>query len=113
MSDISLSEKNKKLLSSLGICARARGVIFGVPMICEALASKNQKGRPILVLEAADASENTHKRISDKCGFYGVRLIKLEIDGTTLGEALGKRTMLGAVALCDDNFVRLVDKYIE
>ena len=82
-------------------------------MICEALGSNKTKGRPILVLEASDTSENTHKKISDKCGYYGVRLIKLEIDGTTLGEALGKRTMLGAVALTDDNFVRLVDKYIE
>ena len=113
MSESAISEKNKQLLGSLGMCARARGLIFGVPMICEALASKNPKGRPKIVLEASDTSDNTHKKISDKCGYYNVRLIKLDIDGTTLGEALGKRTMLGAVALTDDNFVRLIGKYFE
>ena len=112
MSEIALSEKNKKLLSSLGLCVRAGGVIFGVPRICEALGSQKKGKSPIIVLEAKDTSENTHKRISDKCGYYGVRLIRLEIDGTTLGEALGKRTMLGAVALTDENLVRLVSQYI-
>ena len=112
MSELAQAEKNKKLLSSLGLCARARGIIFGVPQICEALASTKKGKSPIIVLEALDTSENTHKRISDKCGFYGVKLIRLEIDGTTLGEALGKRTMLGAVALTDENLVRLIDKHI-
>ena len=112
MNESALSEKNKKLLSSLGLCARARGVIFGVPQIHEALASQRKGNCPLIVFEASDTSENTHKRICDKCGFYGVKHVGLEIDGTTLGEALGKRTMLGAVALTDENFVRLVSQYI-
>ncbi len=110
MSDTALSEKNKKLLSSLGLCVRARGVIFGAPMVCEALASSKKKGYPLIVLEASDTSENTHKRITDRCGFYGVRHVRLDIDGVTLGEALGKRTMLAAIAITDENLLRLVDE---
>jgi len=107
-----LSEKNKKLLTSLGMSVRAGAIIFGVPMICEALASEKKGKAPLIVFEAADTSENTHKRICDKCAYYGVKHVRLEIDGGTLSEALGKRSMLGAVALTDENLYRLVEKYI-
>ena len=112
MSEISISEKNKKLLAALGMSVKAGGVIFGVPMICEAMASQKKGKYPLIVFEVSDTSENTHKRICDKCAFYGVRHVRLEIDGMTLSEALGKRSMLGAVALTDQNLCRLVEKYV-
>ena len=112
MSERALSEKNKRRLSALGMSVKAGGVIFGVPMVCEALASQKNGKTPLIVFEASDTSDNTHKRISDKCSFYGVRHVRLEIDGETLSEALGKRSMLGAVALTDHNLLRLVEKYV-
>lgn len=112
MSEAALSEKNKKLLAALGMSVKAGGIVFGVPMICEALGSQKKGRYPLIVFEASDTSDNTHKRICDKCAFYGVRHVRLEIDGETLSEALGKRSMLGAVALTDENLLRLVEKYV-
>ena len=101
----------KKLLSSLGLCARAGKLIFGVPMICDALRSGGNK-TPLLVFEAADTSENTHKKIADKTAFYGVRTVRLKCDGATLASALGKTSSLAAVALTDGQMCRMAEKYI-
>ena len=61
----------KKILGSLGLCAKAGKLIYGVPMMIEAM----QKGKNVyLVLEAGDTSDNTHKRLTDKCNFYGICL---------------------------------------
>ena len=114
MSDAFLpSEKEKRLIGALGMSARARKMIFGVPMICDALAGQKKAGKyPLVVFESADTSENTHKRISDRCGYYGVRLVRLEIDGATLAAALGKSASLAAVALTDENLARLAESYL-
>ena len=95
MSDVS------KLLNSLGLCARAGGVIFGVPMVCEALRKGGSK-TPIIVLESSDTSENTHKRITDKCNFYKTRHVRIDCTGDELASALGKSA----------NLSRLVEKYL-
>ena len=105
MSDVS------KLLNSLGLCARAGGVIFGVPMVCEALRKGGSK-TPIIVLESSDTSENTHKRITDKCNFYKTRHVRIDCTGDELASALGKSASLGAVAVTDANLSRLVEKYL-
>ncbi len=101
----------KKLLSSLGLCARARKLTVGVPMICEAMR-KGGKDAPRLVFEASDTSENTHKRISDRCGYYKVRLIRLASDGAALAAAVGKSSAVGAVSVADEELCRLTEKYI-
>ena len=101
----------KKLLSALGLCVRAGKVIFGVPMICGAMRRGGEKA-PVLVLSASDTSENTHKRITDKCEYYKVKHIKLGCGGETLAAALGKTSFLGAVAVTDKNMSMMVEKYI-
>lgn len=113
MSEIHIDEKQKKLLSVLCLGAKSGGLVFGVPMICEALRSKKKNGKyPLIVFEAADTSDNTHKRISDRCAFYDVKRVRLSVDGLTLGETLGKKTMLAAVALTNENLSELAEKYI-
>ena len=101
----------QKLLGSLGLCARARKIIFGVPMICEAMR-KGGKNSPLLIIEAADTSENTHKKIADKAAYYKVRTVRLKCDGATLASALGKTSSLAAVAINDSQMFRMVEKYI-
>ena len=110
MSDIRQKDENK-VLSALGLCVRAGKVVFGVPMICEALR-KNGAAKPCAGFEASDTSDNTHKRISDKCAFYGVRLYRLESDGATLAEILGKSGVLAAVAVIDEKMCAMVEKNI-
>ena len=75
----------EKLLSALGLCIRARAAIVGVPLICTAMKGGAQN-KVLLVLEASDSSENTHKRISDRCAFYGVRIVRLGRDSMALAD---------------------------
>ena len=80
-------------LRTLGLAARARQTVMGTDMVCDALA----EGRVRLVVEAGDTSENTHKRLTDKCITYRTPHVRLLSDGGTLGAALGKS---GALAVC-------------
>ena len=98
---------NKNFLGSLGLCAKAGKLIYGVPMIIEAM----QKGKKVyLVIEASDTSDNTHKRITDKCSFYGVETIKIDADCIELSSYVGKSSMLAAVAITDEGFYKMVSK---
>ena len=111
MSETTVIIDEVKLLSSLGICMRAGAVIAGVPLICTAL-KKGGAVAPKLVIEASDTSDNTHKRISDRCAYYGVRRVRLESDGTALAAAIGKSSSVAAVAVTDESLCRLAEKYI-
>ena len=101
----------EKLLSLLGLCARAGKLIFGVPMICEAMRRGGKKS-PLIVFESSDTSENTHKKIADKTAYYKVRTVRLKSDGAALASALGKTFFLGAVAITDEQMYKMVEKYI-
>lgn len=101
----------RKLLSGLGLCAKAGRLIYGTPMICDALR-KGGKNAPVLVLESSDTSEGTHKKIIDKCNYYKTKHVRLGCTGGELAAAVGKTSSLAAVALTDKNFCELVEKYI-
>lgn len=111
MSDMRQGDE-RKVLSLLGLCVRAGKVVFGVPMICEAMR-KGGAAKPRAVFEASDTSDNTHKRISDKCAFYGTRIYRLDIDGATLAHALGKSASLAAVAVTDEKMCAMVEENIK
>ena len=111
MSEKTVITDEAKLLSSLGLALRAGAAVVGVPLICTAMKKGGAKA-PIMVFEASDSSENTHKRISDRCAFYGVKQIRLECGGMVLAAALGKSSPVAAVAVTDANICRLAEKYI-
>ena len=96
----------ERTLRALGLCAKARKLVMGVPMICEAM--QKQRSRPYLVISASDNSENTQKRLRDRCDFYGVEKKRLKVDGDTLARALGKNSRISAVAITDEQLCRLV-----
>jgi ribosomal protein L7Ae-like RNA K-turn-binding protein len=101
-------------LRALGLCAKAGKLIAGTPLICEALkARKGKSGGVLLVLTSSDNSGNTAKRLNDRCAYYGVRTVMLEISGEELAEALGKRSRVAAVAVTDENLCRLVEKTLQ
>ena len=99
------SDKNRELLFALGLCAKAGKLIYGVPMVCEAL--KKQKS-VVAVISSADNSPNSAKRLSDRCTFYGVPLHTLDIDCDTLSGAVGKSGRLAALAITDKSLCGLV-----
>ncbi len=95
-----------KTRGALGICAKARRLITGTALICEAMRS--ERTRPLLVLAASDNSDNTAKRLSDRCAYYGVELVTLDLDRDALSRLLGKSGSVAAVAVTDENLCRLV-----
>ena len=105
------TKQTEKILSALGLCVRAGKVIFGVPMICDAL-KKGGANKPVLIIEASDTSDGTHKRIADKSAFYKVRTVRIDCDGATLASALGKTASLAAVAIKEKDMCKIVEKYI-
>ena len=100
-----MAGSNQKLLSALGLCRKAGKLICGTPLICDALRSAK---KPYAVIMASDNSENTQKKLSDKCAFYGVELLTPDLDGDALSSAIGKSGRISAVAITDENFCRLL-----
>ena len=115
----------KRILSALGLAARAGALVCGTDMICDTLrkipesnrnnsnnknTAKNRK-KVLLVIEASDTSDNTNKKLTDKCSYYRTEHIKTDnIDAATLAHAVGKSGGIAAVALTDENFVKLLKK---
>ncbi|MBQ8433008.1 MAG: ribosomal L7Ae/L30e/S12e/Gadd45 family protein [Clostridia bacterium] len=95
----------EKLLAALGLCRKAGKLICGTPLVCDALGSGK---KPYLVVCASDNSENTAKRLRDRCAFYGVPMVRSQICGEELSRALGKGSRVAAVAVTDEHLCRLV-----
>ena len=103
------NEKTQKLLGLLGLAARAGKLVYGTPMVCEDL----KKGKKVyFVFEASGTSENTHKRIGDRCRFYNVRLIGLELSTEEFAHLLGKSGELAVAALTDASFAQGIENLI-
>ncbi len=98
-----------RVMNGLGLCRKAGALICGTDMICTAMRDAKGKG-PLLVLEASDTSEGTHKKITDKCSFYGVRSVRLAESCEELARAVGKTGGLAAVAVTDENLAKLIEK---
>ena len=66
-----MSAPQSKLLSTLGLCARARGLVAGTPMVCDAMRAGATKGKQavLAVLVASDASANTKEKLTSKCRY--------------------------------------------
>jgi ribosomal protein L7Ae-like RNA K-turn-binding protein len=73
---------------------------------------KGGKNSPVTVFEASDTSENTRKRISDKCTYYNIKHIKINIGGEELAAALGKSAYLAAVAVTDKEMSLMAERHI-
>ena len=102
-------ERERKLLSTAGLAARARRTVIGTDQICDALRA----GQVKLVLEASDTSDNTHKRLTDKTSYYGVPLYRVKTDCAGLAGAFGKRNgSVAAVGITDSGIVRAMEKYL-
>jgi ribosomal protein L7Ae-like RNA K-turn-binding protein len=103
------SQNKDKIIALLGLAAKAGKLVYGTPMVCEEL--KNGK-KVYFVFRAAGTSENTEKRISDRCKYYGVTLIDLELNTTELAARLGKGGEIAAVALKDAGFAEGIRKLL-
>src|SRR5690606_37469016 len=102
-------ETKQKILQILGLATRARMTITGE----ELTINEVRRGNAKLVLLAEDASENTSKKLQDKCSHYGVYF---QIFGTRseIGQAIGKEERV-VMAITDAGFAKklksLFDEY--
>lgn len=106
-----MKEAEARALSYLGLAVRARRAIIGVPLICGALKKAQNGGEkaPLIVIEAANTSQNTHKRIADRTAYYKVPTVRLSLDGDALATAVGKRGgVVGAVGVTDPNLAAAI-----
>lgn len=93
-------EMNKqKALNLLGLSMRAGKLISGEGLTLNEVRS----GKAKLVLVATDASENTIKKIQDKCSYYNVQCI-CEFTQAEISQAIGKHRMI--CGICDRGFAR-------
>lgn len=97
---------NDKLLGLLGLAARARKITTGEELVIKDIRS----GKAKLVLIASDASNNSRKKIEDKCKYYNVEYHFFG-DRFTLGHAIGKETRI-AIAIIDDGFAKKVSSLL-
>ena len=108
--DITLSaEAAKRVLGVVGLARRARRLVAGTQIVCDSL--KEQKA--LFVAVAADASDNTKKRLFDRCAFYKKQIIILPVSSEELGAAIGRGGACAAVALTDASFVNAFAKAAE
>ncbi|WP_123040085.1 L7Ae/L30e/S12e/Gadd45 family ribosomal protein [Cohnella candidum] len=91
-----------KVLSRLGLAMRAGKLVSGEETVLKAIRGGEAK----LVVLAKDASDNTGKKMADKCGSYGVPLV-VGFTRYELGWAVGKpeRVMF---AVTDQGFADMI-----
>ena len=87
-----------KLLSLLGLMRRAGKLINGFDSAIE--TAKNKKA--VCLLYAYDISEKTEKNLKYEAEKYGVEIVKLNLNISEAGGAIGKKA--GVFALTDEGF---------
>lgn len=91
---------DNKWMSLLGLANRARKITSGEELTVKEIRSGNAK----LILLSEDASQNTTKKITDKCRSYKVP-VKLVANREILGKAIGKEQRV-VVAVLDNGFAK-------
>ena len=98
--------EQQKIYQLLGIATRARKVITGEDLTVREV----QAGKAHLVIITSDASDNTMKKITDKCNFSNV---EKHVFGNRedLGHAIGKESRV-VLAITDAGFARKISELL-
>jgi ribosomal protein L7Ae-like RNA K-turn-binding protein len=99
--------QENRWMSLLGLANRARKVISGEELVIKEIRNNQAK----VVLLAGDASENTRKKITDKCSYYKVPVYQVE-DRGVLGRAIGKEARV-TIAVLDAGFASKISKLLD
>jgi ribosomal protein L7Ae-like RNA K-turn-binding protein len=89
-----------KVKSLLGLANRARKCISGEELVVKEV----RRGKAKLVIVSSDASDNTKKKLTDKCNTYSVPLYFV-LDRESLGQSIGKAQRV-VIAVLDDGFAK-------
>jgi ribosomal protein L7Ae-like RNA K-turn-binding protein len=99
----------EKFLSMLGLSRRAGKVIIGTPLVTSTLPS----GKVKVTFYTSDASDNTKKRITDKCKFYNTECIIIDTSSSQIGKMVGMNTDVCVVGVTDDNFSKQLKALVQ
>lgn len=91
---------NDKFLFMLGLCRKAGQMIIGTDLVTKSLPS----GKVKLVIYASDASDNTKKRVTDKCTFYKVRCMESSFLANEISDSIGKAGNICVLGITNGNF---------
>ena len=97
----------KEILNFIGLMSRARAIITGTDLVINGVRSKKVK----LVVIDGNVSENTLKKIVDKCNYYHVKYIIIDKEfelGSVIGNASRK-----VIGITDLNFAKALLEKIE
>lgn len=92
------------ILTNLGLCNRAGGLVSGEEIVCEYIAS----GKVKYVFLANDASNNAKKKIHNKCKYYNVEVCE-SYSSTDLSIAIGKVNRM-VIGITNQNFLKILKK---
>ena len=87
-----------KVLTLIGFAYKSRKMVSGEGITLEAI----KKSKVKLVFLASDASENTRKRIKDKCSYRDIPVSE-ELDRLQIGNAIGKDERV-VIGITDEGF---------
>ena len=96
-----------KVLNTLVICTCARKISYGETLLKDI---KNKK--VYLVVVASDASDNSKKKIIDKCTFYKCEYI-VALDKESISKAIGRLDLVSAVGIKDFNLIKKLKDNME
>ena len=96
-----------KVEQFLGLAAKARKIVTGEELVVKAVTSKQVS----LVILAVDASDNTKKKLMDKCKSYDIPF-RLYADRYRLGHCIGKEQRV-VIGIKDPGFARELLMHIE
>lgn len=94
-----------KVYSLLGLASRARKIVSG-----ETLITNIRNKSVSYVIIAEDASDNTKKKISDKCKSFDVQY-SIEGSSEAISKAIGKYNRM-AVGIIDQGFAKKIKEQI-
>lgn len=94
-------KNEQKVLNLLGLATRAGKLITGEDLTLKQI--RLQKAKVIFI--ANDASENTQKKISDKCQYYRIPYT-VQFSRAELSQAIGKERTI--VCLSDSGFAKKI-----
>lgn len=92
---------NKEVYSLLGLCSRARQLTSGSQLIEDI-----RKKKVFYVIICEDASDNTKKKITDKCHFYQIDYI-VSLMSDDLSLAIGKHNRM-AIGIMEKGFANKI-----
>lgn len=95
------------LSGPLGLCLRARACSYGFDNAVKML----QKNKSFLVFILSDASDATKKRMMDKCNYYNVECIVMDLRETY--RKLNIKESVKIISINDLNFKKLMDKRLK